>query len=149
MREHYKDNPRAMAAYLGMPDVIMRADLLRYMIMAKSGGVYSDLDTKCLIPVDEWVAEEEYGRAKVVVGVEIDLSHDYVSREEQGRFQLCQWTLMAMPGSRHFEAVVDSIVDRLYAVAEQKGVPLADLGDHIGVPEVRSPISISAMLQRG
>jgi mannosyltransferase OCH1-like enzyme len=39
VREHYKDNPRAMAAYLGIPDVIMRADLLRYMIIAKSGGV--------------------------------------------------------------------------------------------------------------
>jgi len=146
VREHYKDNPRAMAAYLGIPDVIMRADLLRYMIIAKSGGVYSDLDTECLIPVDKWVAEEEYGKVNVVVGVEVDMSHDNVSPEDQNRFQLCQWTLMAMPGNRHCEAVVEFIIDRLDAVAEQKGVPLADLGDHIGVPEVRISISNSTIL---
>jgi len=89
-----------------------------------------------LIPVDEWVGEETYGRVNAVVGVEVDMAHDKVSSEEREKFQLCQWTLMAMPGSNHFEAVVESIVDRLYAVAEQKGVSLADLGDHIGVPEV-------------
>jgi hypothetical protein len=99
-----------------------------------------------LIPVDKWVAEEEYGKANVVVGVEVDMSHDNVSPEEQNRFQLCQWTLMAMPGSRHFEALVEFIIERLDAVAEQKGVPLADLGDHIGVPEVRISISNSTVL---
>jgi mannosyltransferase OCH1-like enzyme len=136
VREHYENNSRVLKAYFDIPDIILRVDLLRYMIMAKSGGVYSDLDTKCLTPVDGWIAEEQFGRVSVVVGVEIDMSHDKVSPEEQNRFQLCQWTLMAMPGSRHFEAVVEFIVDRLYAVAEQKGVRLADLGDHLGVPEV-------------
>lgn len=39
--------------YDGYPEPIMRADALRYFLLAHYGGVYADLDCECLRPLDE------------------------------------------------------------------------------------------------
>lgn len=136
VRDWYANKPDIVNVYFAIPDVILRADLWRLLVMAGSGGVYSDLDTGCLMPITEWIPEEYYSKANFIVGVEVDLSQDDVDEEEKKKFQLCQWTLMAMPGSKHLESVINGIIDRIKVVAEEKEVPLMEVGDHITVPEV-------------
>lgn len=41
--------------FINMPIGVMRADLWRYMVIYKYGGVYTDIDTLCLKPISEWV----------------------------------------------------------------------------------------------
>lgn len=43
---------------------------------------------------------------------------------------------MAMPGSKHLEAIVDYIIARICNVAKEKSVSLIELGYHITVLEV-------------
>lgn len=132
----FSNNSKILDTYNHMSDVILRADLLRLLLMWRSGGVYSDIDTNCLRPILDWIPEEFYTRTRVVVGIEIDLSEDDVSDDEKKHLQLCQWTLMAAPGNILFERVIDMIIKRIEQVAEEKKVSISDLGNHISIPEV-------------
>ncbi|KAI9332393.1 hypothetical protein BDR26DRAFT_806481, partial [Obelidium mucronatum] len=41
-------------AYQKLPLVVQRADMIRYLMLYEFGGVYADMDTQCLLPVEEW-----------------------------------------------------------------------------------------------
>lgn len=43
--------PDALADYRAMPFPVMRADLFRYAVMVRDGGLYLDIDMECLKPV--------------------------------------------------------------------------------------------------
>jgi len=44
--------------FTSMPYNVMRADLWRYMIINKYGGVYTDIDSICKKPIDFWKKDE-------------------------------------------------------------------------------------------
>jgi hypothetical protein len=136
VKDNFTDQPDIMEVYFDVSDTILRANLFRLLIMSASEGLYANLDTECLIPAIDRVPEEFYDMAQIVVSVEVDLSHDDVSDEEKTNFQLCQWTLMAMPGSKRLWAIVDYIIARIRNVTKEKSIPLTELGYHITVPEV-------------
>ncbi|KAG6365663.1 hypothetical protein INS49_007274 [Diaporthe citri] len=50
----------------------MKTDFLRYLVILAEGGVYSDLDTWALKPVDDWVPQYLRGSVRAVVGIEFD-----------------------------------------------------------------------------
>ena len=56
--EHFvkKFFPEFAAAYMSFehPCHVMRADLFRYLVLYKFGGVYMDLDGKCVKSFDQW-----------------------------------------------------------------------------------------------
>jgi inositol phosphorylceramide mannosyltransferase catalytic subunit len=49
VQQHY---PHLLAIYTGLPRNIMRADMIRYLIMDHVGGLYLDLDYEMLKPFD-------------------------------------------------------------------------------------------------
>ena len=49
---HY--GPHVHALYRAFPLGVMRADFWRYAILYQYGGIYSDIDTRCLKPVKQW-----------------------------------------------------------------------------------------------
>jgi mannosyltransferase OCH1-like enzyme len=139
VREMFADDIKIRDAYLETPDVILRSDMLRIMIMYASGGVYSDMDTECLVPITEWVPREYYGKANLVVGFETERSQEEGIEEEQRlEVKVCQWTLLAMEKSRHTHYIINHIVDNLHRLAEQKNVSFPELGAHLEIPEVIS-----------
>lgn len=46
--------PDVHATYASFPVGVMRADFWRYAILYAMGGIYSDIDTECLQPLDDW-----------------------------------------------------------------------------------------------
>jgi len=78
--------------FINVPVGVMRGDLWRYMIIYKYGGVYADLDTVCLNPIDNWM-NDEYD---MIVCPENDM-------------HFCQWTFAAAPGSPIIKSVLDYI----------------------------------------
>lgn len=70
--------PDALDAYLSLSPV-EKADLWRYMILDSSGGVYTDFDTSCRVPLDRWLRADD----ELVLG----LMSDYVDRYPQWRPQ--------------------------------------------------------------
>lgn len=55
-------------------DRILRADFLRYLILLTEGGVYTDVDTLPIQPIDDWIPSEYRNRTSIVLGIEIDKS---------------------------------------------------------------------------
>lgn len=79
-----------------VPVPVMRGDMWRYLVIYKYGGVYADLDTICLKPLDTWV-KQEY---KMLVCPENNL-------------HFCQWAFAAEPESPIMKSVIDVMMDRL------------------------------------
>jgi mannosyltransferase OCH1-like enzyme len=82
--------------FVGLPVGVMRGDLWRYMIIYKYGGVYTDLDTECLNPINTWL-NEEY---EMIVCPETNL-------------HFCQWTFAASAGNPILKSVLDTIKEKL------------------------------------
>lgn len=53
--------------YRGYPKSIQRCDIIRYMLMYQYGGVYSDLDVECKLPISNLL--RQYGWANVIFGI--------------------------------------------------------------------------------
>ncbi|KAM4059701.1 glycosyltransferase sugar-binding containing DXD motif domain-containing protein [Hirsutella rhossiliensis] len=50
----------------------MKSDLLRYLVLAAEGGVYTDIDTEALHPIDSWIPPQFRSKTRVIVGIEFD-----------------------------------------------------------------------------
>ena len=54
VHDHYPDLTELFHAY---PNPVQRADMGRYLILHRHGGVYADIDTECLAPLDALASE--------------------------------------------------------------------------------------------
>jgi hypothetical protein len=81
--------------FRSVPLGVMKADIWRYAILLKNGGVYADIDTSCLVPLDWW---------------EMTWEHLRIALEDSAHF--CQWVIAAAPGQPVFEKVLRLIVER-------------------------------------
>jgi hypothetical protein len=83
-------DPEMYEFFKALPIGVMKADLWRYLIVADRGGIYTDIDTLCYLPIDYWITflcslnKIEAGKPLLFVGLE----------NERG---FCQWTFMATP----------------------------------------------------
>jgi hypothetical protein len=106
--------------------------------MLARGGVYSDMDTSCLVPIDDWIpANLRNETINAVVGIEYDDTtyHMFVRP-----ISFNQWTLMAKPGHAIFETAVRRVMSNLEYVARRKRVLLRELKlDKMEVLEATGP----------
>jgi mannosyltransferase OCH1-like enzyme len=47
-----REFPEYLEAYRRLAKGVERADFFRYMVVLRHGGVYADLDTECVRPLD-------------------------------------------------------------------------------------------------
>jgi alpha 1,6-mannosyltransferase len=67
------------AFYKALPLGVMKADLWRYLVLSTHGGVYSDIDSKCLLPIKYWF-HDFIGEHALVIGLENNI-------------HFCQWNM--------------------------------------------------------
>lgn len=151
--------PDIVEVYLKLKIPIVKADLLRYLVLYVEGGVWSDLDVSCEgIPIDEWVPEAYKHNASLVVGWEFDYGWD-------GAFfhQFASWTILSRPGVRHMLMVIDDIVKSVHLVSLYHEVPIEELtkamvGDivdftgmfsNLTTVEIHSPLLIPSQAREG
>ncbi|KAK7980931.1 hypothetical protein PG989_013388 [Apiospora arundinis] len=72
VERHFADDRALLETYRSLSQHGLKSDILRYLLLAREGGVYTDIDTVSLKPVDLWVPEKYQHRARVVVGIEFD-----------------------------------------------------------------------------
>ncbi|KAF2197953.1 hypothetical protein GQ43DRAFT_458172 [Delitschia confertaspora ATCC 74209] len=114
-------HPDIVETYLNLTVPILKADLLRYLLLFHQGGIWSDLDVSCEgVPIDQWVPAE-YKNASLVVGWEFD-----VGWGDQFVRQFTTWTIMAKPGNAHIAKVIDDILDDLYQRTAKERISLAE-----------------------
>jgi mannosyltransferase OCH1-like enzyme len=79
------DFPGYLEGYSGLKYGASKADLWRYLIIYKYGGVYADIDSKCIHPLCEWV--DPKASFVTQLGVNKDI---------------CQWLILSIPGNPIF-----------------------------------------------
>jgi len=112
-----KDYPNLLDMYDHI-EPVQRADLFRYLVILRYGGLYSDSDTSPRIPASQWLARvqevDQYADpAKVEVIVSVEAGNFKTGRRLL-RFlsrptQICQWTMVGCAGHGIFHNVVDRI----------------------------------------
>ncbi|SCU89296.1 LAFA_0E17128g1_1 [Lachancea sp. 'fantastica'] len=112
--------PQVIQAFDSLPLPILKADFFRYLILYARGGIYSDMDTYPLKPLDSWpsVALDEKPHARLpiqyrgvqpesivsapepgfVAGIEADPDRFDWNEWYARRIQFCQWTIQSKPG---------------------------------------------------
>jgi alpha 1,6-mannosyltransferase len=82
-----------------VPVGVMKADLWRYMVVYKYGGMYSDLDTICKVPVDYWFPNFAQMGCQFLVCVENEV-------------HMANWTFIGAPGHPFLGHLLDMIKER-------------------------------------
>ncbi len=101
----------AQQIYDGMTRLVLRADFLRYLLLATQGGAYGDIDTEMIRPLHEWVPEEYKSKTKFIVGLESDQSPPVPNTVYEVQF--CQWTLASAPGHPVLWKMLERIATRV------------------------------------
>ncbi|OQD88750.1 hypothetical protein PENANT_c003G10403 [Penicillium antarcticum] len=105
---------------------ILRADLLRYLIVLAEGGYWSDLDVTLDKPLSDWVPSEYKGRnIDMIVGLEFDFA--YRGPEAEVASQFCNWVFAAQPSSRNLLVVVNAVINKLKEIATANHVSIAGI----------------------
>jgi mannosyltransferase OCH1-like enzyme len=125
---HFQHRPDIIEVYDALPIPILRADLLRYLILLAEGGYWSDLDVTAEKPSIDWVPSEYKTpnmNIDMIVGLEFDFSYRGPGTEVASQF--CNWALAAQPSSRNLQVVVDSVIKTLKKIAEDNHVPVSGI----------------------
>lgn len=128
IQKHYGRQPEERNTYLDLNSLILRSDYIRYLVLAAEGGVYSDLDTDAIKPIDEWLSNSEKGRVRAMIGIEYDRLNE--SSDPKGFYmpmQFCQWTLAFSAHHPLMIAMLDSVTKSLHQLAHSKGVPVSEV----------------------
>jgi alpha 1,6-mannosyltransferase len=98
-----------------LPKPVHKADMFRYIVLNTLGGIYADVDTLCLKPVDQWVraknleswtyknqtfSKPEHG-FNFIIGIEVDVPVWHGEKYLQyysTPLQITQWAMAASPG---------------------------------------------------
>ena len=127
VRQNFADEPDVIDAFERMPNVGMKSDLLRYLLLNIAGGVYTDTDTIALKPIDDWVPAEYRDKAKVIVGIEFDRLDGGPWADINHWVQFCQWTIAAAPGHDLFRRMTKRILRSLEDLSELHELPIDQL----------------------
>ena len=123
------DRPDIVEVYETVNATIIKADLLRYLVMYAEGGVYADIDVEGLKPVRRFITDR-FNEAEIdmVIGVEIDQpyfkNHPILGRKSQS---FCQWTFMCKPGLPVMMHLVENIMAWLHDLSAEQGVPISEI----------------------
>lgn len=119
VKHHFTSYPNIVQNFLAINIPIIKADLLRYLILYEHGGTWNDLDVSCEVPIHKWIPEQYRANISIVVGLEFDV--DIWIR------QFASWTIMAKQKSSHMLTVVEDCLEGLIKKAEEHNVGISDL----------------------
>ncbi|WLF81664.1 alpha-1,6-mannosyltransferase Och1 [Lodderomyces elongisporus] len=108
----YNQIPEIIETYEMLPEIILRMDFFKYLVLYAKGGVYADIDTYPLQPVPNWTPENvsplDIG---MIVAVDADSSSDKWRQESVRRLQFGQFVIQAKPGHPVLREVIAEIVE--------------------------------------
>jgi mannosyltransferase OCH1-like enzyme len=126
---HGLNRPDIVYMYRSLTARIIKADLLRYLVMYVEGGVYSDIDVEALKPFERFVPERfNEGAIDMIVGVEIDQpnfeNHPILGKKSKS---FCQWTFVCKPRLPVMMHLVDNIIKWLNGVAKAQKCAISEI----------------------
>lgn len=125
--ENFPHDPSIFETFSKIRDRILRADMIRYIVLLGDGGVYSDLDTKSHKPIDKWVPEKYRDKANIVVGIEYDVLNGQRWLDWTLDLQFCTWAIMAKPSHPLLLKTVKHGISQINQLAKDHGTSVSDL----------------------
>ena len=89
-----------LAMYNGYPRNINRADVMRYFVLDKYGGVYADIDMECLRPLDDIISNHS------CILSEEHKVHSYMLAGRKPPPNVLNTPMACRPGHRYFRDVI-------------------------------------------
>ncbi|KHN93948.1 initiation-specific alpha-1,6-mannosyltransferase [Metarhizium album ARSEF 1941] len=120
------DRPDIVDFYRRVNLRIVKADLLRYMILYAEGGIYADIDVEAIKPFHRFIPERYNERDyDLIVGVEVDMprfrDHRILGPKSQS---FCQWTVVSRARHPVMLRLIESIMRWFKAEARRQRVPI-------------------------
>lgn len=140
--KHYANGREILKPFLSLRVPMLRSDLLRYMLLESEGGIYSDLNTTAIMPINEWIPSNLRSKVHAVVGVEYDQGErEAYPRMEGPQLQFSQGTMAASRGHPLMSRMVTDLVEALQALAIKNGTTVAELQPSVEeVLELSGPV---------
>ncbi|KAL3423177.1 glycosyltransferase sugar-binding region containing DXD domain-containing protein [Phlyctema vagabunda] len=115
--------------YRSLTATIIKADLLRYLVMYVEGGVYADIDVSAIKPVSLFIPPQIHEvDVDLVISVEIDepnfVNHTILGPKSQS---FCQWTFMAKPGTPVIMRLINNVLTWLGEISESQHTPVSNI----------------------
>lgn len=122
-----------------------RADLFRYLLLYRYGGIYLDLKSTIIRPLDEVVgtldsfiiSQWNNGAGGPFAGYGL---HKELSKVKGGEFQ--QWFLVSVPGHPFLKAVLEEVLSRINLYR-----PWSEAVGRLGVVRTTGPIPFTLAIQ--
>lgn len=112
LRNLYSLVPEVVEAYESLPEVILKMDFFRYLILFAKGGVYADVDTYPLQPVPNWIPENvsptELG---LILAVGSDASSPNWRQSNHRRLEFGQFVIQSKPGHPVLREMIAQITE--------------------------------------
>ncbi|RMZ80106.1 hypothetical protein DV737_g3171, partial [Chaetothyriales sp. CBS 132003] len=123
------NRPDIVYVYRELTAKIIKADLLRYLVMYVEGGIYTDIDVEALRSADRFIPSRfDEQDIDMVVGVEIDQPEFHAHPILGSKcMSFCQWTFMCKPRLPVMLRLVENIIQWLKEVARAQNVPLSQI----------------------
>jgi mannosyltransferase OCH1-like enzyme len=120
VQSQFSHSPEIVDTFLNLTDPIMRADLLRYMVMLADGGVWADIDVLPHKPISEWISPDSLPSVNLVLGIENDHNKQPIWPGSTYSVQLAQYTILAKPNHPALITLVDKVSENLRLLMETK-----------------------------
>ena len=127
VKDRFSHRPDIEETFIDLQDPILRADLIRYLVLLGDGGVYSDIDTTSLIPIEDWVPSAYANEVNLVVGIEYDKLDGGRWMDWSLDLQFCTWAILAKPGHLLMAMTVDRVIARLKELARQQETTISGI----------------------
>lgn len=126
---HGLNRPDIVDMYRSLTAKIIKADLLRYLVMYVEGGVYTDIDVEALKPVARFIPDRyDLSQINMVIGIEVD-QPEFKDHAILGQkcMSFCQWTFMCKPRLPVMLRLIENIMSWLDGLSKEQGVPIGEL----------------------
>lgn len=122
MKSHYGDTSDVYHTYEQLGNAGMGSSLLRYLLLEAGGGIYTDLDTIALKPIDTWVPGHLRSHVRLVVGIIYDQQDHAPQKDKAYPLQFAQSTIAAAPGHPAIHNMISQVVTSMRRPTVQDGV---------------------------
>lgn len=127
----FSSRPDVVETFRNLTIPILKADLLRYLLLYHEGGMWFDLDVECGdTPINKWIPPHLKTNTSLVVGWEFD-----AGLAMDTSHQLESWTIMSRPGSPATMQAINNITQALHDESNEHSVPVSELKLHM-LPDV-------------
>ncbi|GMH40318.1 hypothetical protein BSKO_08222 [Bryopsis sp. KO-2023] len=106
--------PQYFDAYKALPKDVERSDFFRYMVILRYGGVYADIDTESIAPLDSVIRSGD----RLVAGweAEVATSEEAFNRHFVRKRQVLQWVFAAEPGHPALQEICHRVASNAFKV---------------------------------